>query len=80
MSKNVERFRIEAVNAPGMDKNVIVDAQCTAPFMSMVLASAIVELNEKINKSNILKVKNGFWLILQDTVNDTLKELAEDKQ
>lgn len=38
------------------------------------LHEMIVKLNECCNGSGMMKVNNGMWLMLQDMINDTLKE------
>lgn len=42
--------------------------------ISMAMTEILLKLNDCINGSDMMKVKNGFWLLIQDIVN---KELAE---
>lgn len=42
--------------------------------ISMALVEIILKINDWTNGSDMMKIKNGFWLLIQDIVN---KELAE---
>lgn len=42
--------------------------------ISMALVEMIIKINDCTNGSDMMKVKNGFWLLIQDIIN---KELAE---
>lgn len=42
--------------------------------ISFAVAEIILKLNDCTNSSDIVKVKNGFWLMIQDTVNHELTE------
>lgn len=42
--------------------------------VSMAIAEMILKVNDCTNGTDIMKVKNGFWLLIQDMVNDQLAE------
>lgn len=42
--------------------------------VSMAIAEMILKVNDCTNGTDIMKVKNGFWLLIQDIVNDQLAE------
>jgi len=44
--------------------------------VSMALTEMIIKINDCTNGSDIFKVKNGFWLMIQDIVNRELAERA----
>ena len=44
--------------------------------LSIALTELILKLNDCTNGSDMMKVKNGFWLLIQDMVNNELKERA----
>lgn len=45
--------------------------------ISMAVIEVILKLNDCVNGSDMLKVKNGFWMLIQDTVNHELAERAK---
>lgn len=44
--------------------------------ISMAMTEIILKLNDCTNGSGMMKVKNGFWLLIQDIVNRELAERA----
>lgn len=44
--------------------------------VSMALTEMILKINDCTNGSDMMKVKNGFWLLIQDIVNRELAERA----
>ena len=42
--------------------------------VSMAIAEMILKINDCTNGTDIMKVKNGFWLLIQDIVNDQIAE------
>ena len=57
--------------------DVMVNVQCDLQFLTVNLARAICEINKTVNKTcpaETFKVKNGFWLMVQDIVQTTLAE------
>lgn len=72
-------FGIDAREINEKEKDLIIDMHRPAPFATSVLVEAIIQINERVNDAGFLKVKNGFWIILQESVNERLKEEAEVK-
>lgn len=67
-------FGIDAREINEKEKDLIIDMHCPAPFATSVLVEAIMQINERVNATGLLEVKNGFWLILQEAVNERLQE------
>ena len=44
--------------------------------VSMAITEMILIINDCTNGSDMMKVKNGFWLLVQDIVNRELAERA----
>lgn len=44
--------------------------------VSVALIEMILKINDCINGSDMMNVKNGFWLLIQDVVNRELAERA----
>lgn len=44
--------------------------------VSMALTEMILKINDCTNGSDMMKVKNGFWLLIQDVINHELAERA----
>lgn len=42
--------------------------------VSMALVEVILKINDCTNGSDMFKVKNGFWLMIQDMINHELAE------
>lgn len=78
MRKNGKaHFGIDAREITEKEKDLIIDMHCPAPFASSALAEAIIQINERVNAAGLLRVKNGFWVILQEMVNERLEKEAE---
>lgn len=45
--------------------------------LMFAMVEVISKLNEVSNNSGMMKVNNGFWLMLQEHINDMLKEGAK---
>lgn len=45
--------------------------------ISIAMTELILKLNDCTNGSDMMKVKNGFWLLIQDMVNHELTERAK---
>lgn len=45
--------------------------------VSIALAETLIRVNDCVNGSDMIKVQNGFWLLLQDMVNRELAERAK---
>ena len=73
------RFRLELIEVDEVEKDMIFETHCNLPFMEMALTRGILQAIELVNKNNAVNVKNGFWLILQDNVNEALKA-KEDRE
>ena len=70
-------FGIDARKINEKEKDLIIDMHCPAPFATSVLVEAIIQINERVNAAGLLNVKNGFWVILQESVNERLTKEAE---
>ena len=44
--------------------------------ISYAMTELILKFNDCTNGSDMMKVKNGFWLLIQDMVNHELEERA----
>lgn len=44
--------------------------------VTFAMAELILKINDCVNGSGMLKVNNGFWLALQEHINDELAERA----
>lgn len=55
----------------------MISTQGSPEDIIFTLHEMIVKLNECFNGSGMMKVNNGMWLMLQDVINDTLKESAK---
>ena len=45
--------------------------------VTYAMVELILKINDCTNGSDMMKVKNGFWLLIQDIVNKELAERAE---
>lgn len=70
-------FRLEMNEIDEAETDLQFEVHCNLPFMEMALVRGILQAIELVNKANAVKVKNGFWLIIQDRVNEKLKAKEE---
>lgn len=71
-------FRLEMKEIDEAETDLQFEAHCNLPFMEEALVRGILQAIELVDKAGGVKVKNGFWLIIQDRVNEKLKA-KEDK-
>ena len=76
-------FKIEANEIIDESGNtgaqVVVDTNCDIKFLMTHLGHAIIQMNESLNDSTAapIIIKNGFWLMLEEYINDYLKRQVE---
>ena len=45
--------------------------------VTYAMVEVILKLNDCLNDTGIMKVNNGFWVLLQDEINEELTERAK---
>ncbi|MBO7131682.1 hypothetical protein J6V85_00215 [Candidatus Saccharibacteria bacterium] len=77
MIEGKQKFSISQYQTEEPHENAFrCEMQCTAEYATDALIRAILSINERVDDTGILKAKNGFWLILQDAVNERLQQKA----
>ena len=79
VSEGKMRFRLELIEVDEVEKDMVFEAHCSLPFMEAALTRGILQAIELVNRTGAVKVQNGFWLILQDNVNEALKAKEDTK-
>ena len=72
MEKEINQ--IEATRQGKGDLSVMISLQGSPEETQIIMKDVVIKVNDAINASGIVKVNNGFWLCLQEMVNDELNE------
>ena len=67
-----ECFRIRATKVTPKMVGIEVKVDCTGDELTAILADAIIQISDA--QKDHFRVKNGFWLLLNDCINTKLKE------
>ena len=67
-----ECFKVEATRVTPEMVSIEIKVNCTGEELTAILADAIIQISDA--EQNHFKVKNGFWLLLNDCINTKLKE------
>ena len=77
MNEGRQSFKIHQYETGDPHENAFrCEMHCTAEYATDALIRAILSINERVDDTGVLKTKNGFWLILQDAVNERLQKKA----
>lgn len=71
-----EIIKIEAVRKADSEVSVMISLQGTPEETQRVMTDVVLQLNDCLNRAGIGKVKNAFWLCMQDIINDELEKRA----
>lgn len=75
MSRKIMSIEVTKVGPGHLESMVSITG--SPEDISIAMTELILKLNDCTNGSDMMKVKNGFWLLIQDMVNSELKERAE---
>lgn len=67
-----ELLKIVATRVTGNHAGILVKADCTGDELTQILANVIIQISD--TNQSYFKVQNGYWLVLNDTVNEILKK------
>ena len=68
---------IEATRRREGELSVMISLQGSPEETQIVMKDVLIKVNDCINASGVVKVKNGFWLCLQEMINDELDMRAK---
>lgn len=67
-----ECFRLKATKVTPKMVGIEIRVDCTGEELTQILADAMIQISDA--QQHHFKVKNGFWLLLNDCINTRLKE------
>lgn len=68
---------IEASRKDEEEISVMISLQGTPFETQKVMTDIVLQVNDCINNAGVAKVKNGFWLCMQETINEELEKRAQ---
>lgn len=68
---------IEASRKDDEEISVMISLQGTPFETQKVMTDIVLQVNDCINNAGVAKVKNGFWLCMQETINEELEKRAQ---
>lgn len=74
MNKKIITLEVTKVGPGQLETMVAINGD--PADVTFAMSELILKINDCINGSGMLKVNNGFWLALQEHVNDELAERA----
>ena len=74
MDKTV--ISIEAVRKGDGDVSVMLSLQGTPEETQRVMTDIVLQVNDCINRAGVVKMQNGFWLCMQEIINEELEKRA----
>ena len=75
MNKKIMSIEVTKVGPGHLETMMSING--TPEDVSYAVTEMILKLTDCTNGSDIMRVKNGFWLMIQDMVNSELKERAK---
>lgn len=71
-----EVIKIEAVRKDDGDLSVLISLQGTPEKTQKVMTDIVLQVNDCINRAGVVKMQNGFWLCMQEIINEELEKRA----
>ena len=71
-----EVIKIEAVRKNDGDLSVLISLQGTPEETQKVMTDIVLQVNDCINRAGVVKMQNGFWLCMQEIINEELEKRA----
>lgn len=72
-----EVIKIEAVRKNDGDLSVLISLQGTPEETQKVMTDIVLQVNDCINRAGVVKMQNGFWLCMQEIINEELEKRAK---
>lgn len=69
-----EVIKIEAVRKNDGDLSVLISLQGTPEETQKVMTDIVLHVNDCINRAGVVKMQNGFWLCMQEIINEELEK------
>ena len=74
MNKKIITFDVTKVGEGHLE--TVMSFHGSLEDISFAMTELLLKVNDCTNGSGMMKVQNGFWLMIQDMVNDELAERA----
>lgn len=75
MNKKIITFDVTKVGEGYLEAMMSING--SPVDVTLAVVELILKLNDYINDSGMMKINNGFWVALQEHVNDELAERAK---